>query len=289
MVGATLMFVIMVATVKVARQELTAFEVICWRSVIALPVTFILARSAGLGIQNRRVMALRAVLGFCAMSCFFTAAKGLAIADLSIIAKLQPLIIAIIAPLLLGRAEGGGPAIWIILAVGLVGSGLLIGPELAVGGTYGLWALGAAVFSALAHTMIRALGKTDNAPAIVFWFQLTTLVLAIPSYALLEGGMIPLPPSHLWPYLAGCGLAATAGQVLMTNAYRLDKAPVVAAASYAGPLWAVGMDIVVFEVLPSGWALVGGALVVGAGLVLVFRAEPKADAPTGLLENSDVQ
>jgi drug/metabolite transporter (DMT)-like permease len=226
-------------------------------------------------------MALRAVLGFCAMSCFFTAAKGLALADLSILAKLQPLIIAIVAPLLLGRGERSGPIIWVILAVGLVGSGLLIGPELAIGGTYGLWALGAAFFSALAHTMIRALGKTDNAPAIVFWFQATTLVLAVPAYGLLEGALLPLPPSHLWPYLVGTGLAATAGQVLMTNAYRMEKASVIAAASYAGPLWAASLDLVVFGVVPSGWALAGGALVVGAGLTLVLTTrQASASAPS---------
>ncbi len=123
--------------------------------------------------------------------------------------------------------------------------------------------------------MIRALGKTDHAAAIVFWFQMTTLILAPAGHALVEGELIGLPPSHLWPYLVGTGLTATAGQVLMTNAYRLEKASVIAAASYAGPLWAVLLDLVVFGVLPAGWALVGGALVLGAGLTLVLTHRPR--------------
>ncbi len=274
MVFATLMFTIMVATVKVARQELTAFEVIAWRSVVALPITLTLAlaKGPGIGIQNRKGMALRGVLGFAAMTCFFTAAKGLPLADLSIIVKLQPIVIALFAPLVLGRSERSGPMIWVVLVFGLIGCGLLIGPELTVGGTYGLWALGAAFFSALAHTTIRALGKTDHPLAIVFWFQVITLVLAVPAYVLTEGAVLPLPPAHLLPYLVGTGLAATAGQVLMTNAYRLEKASIVAAASYAAPLWAALLDLVLFDAVPSGAALVGGAMVVGAGLLLVLRS-----------------
>lgn len=278
MVLATLMFSIMVATVKVTRQELTAFEVIAWRSVVALPVTFALAHKVGVRIHDRRTMALRGVLGFGAMTCFFTAAKGLALADLSIIVKLQPILIALFAPLVLGRSERSGPIIWVVLAIGLAGSGLLIGPELALGGTYGLWALGAAFFSALAHTTIRALGRTDHPLAVVFWFQIITLVLAVPAYVAVEGSAMPLPPTDLMPYLVGTGLAATAGQVFMTHAYRLEKASVIAAASYAAPLWAALIDLVIFDVVPSGVALGGGAMVVGAGLLLVFRSPaPTAD------------
>ena len=43
-------------------------------------------------------MVVRCVLGFGAMTCFFTAAKGLSLADLSILAKLQPIVLAILAP-----------------------------------------------------------------------------------------------------------------------------------------------------------------------------------------------
>lgn len=291
MVFATLMFTIMVATVKVARQELSAFEVIAWRSVIAVPITFALAHRSGvgIGIRNRRGMALRGGLGFAAMTCFFTAAKGLPLAELSIIVKLQPILIALVAPLALGRSERSGPMIWMVLVLGLAGCGLLIGPELSVGGTFGLWALGAAVFSALAHTTIRALGKTDHPLAIVFWFQVITLVLAVPGYALTEGGALPLPPSHLWPYLAGTGIAATAGQVLMTNAYRLEKASIVAAASYAAPLWAAALDMAVFGLAPSGTAVLGGTLVVGAGLLLVLRGGPREEPAAELDEGSEAQ
>ena len=43
--------------------------------------------------------------GFGAMFCFYSAAKGLSVADLSLITKLQPMLVALIAPVLLGSAE----------------------------------------------------------------------------------------------------------------------------------------------------------------------------------------
>ena len=56
----------------------------------------------------------------------------------------------------------------------------------------------------------------------------------------------------------------------MTRAYQLDKASTVAAASYAGPLFAVVGDILFFAAWPDAWALGGGALIVLAGAWLVF-------------------
>ena len=49
----------------------------------------------------KRLLATRIVVGFAAMTCFFTAAHGLAVADMSLIGRLQPLLIALLAPLFL--------------------------------------------------------------------------------------------------------------------------------------------------------------------------------------------
>ena len=45
------------------------------------------------------------------------------------------------------------------------------------------------------------------------------------------------------------------------------------------PLWAASIDLVVFGVVPSAWAIVGGALVIGAGLILLFWDKPRASTP----------
>jgi drug/metabolite transporter (DMT)-like permease len=65
----------------------------------------------------------------------------------------------------------------------------------------------------------------------------------------------------------------------MTFAYRAERAPTVAAATYAAPAFGIAIDGVVFAVYPTPLALLGGVIVVGAGLVLVLRrVEGSSDA-----------
>ena len=275
-VASTLCFTVMVALVKICREELGALEIIHWRCLVAVPFAFFVARRVGLVLHNRRIFALRLVLGFTAMVCFFTAAKGLPIANLSLISRLQPILIALMAPLLLG--ERSSRLVWAVMACGLVGCGVLIWPEvdldagLSESGVFALWALGAAVFSAGAHMALRKLGSTDVPATIVFWFQVGVFFLA--GGLLLATGGWRIPPQDLWLPLAGVGLCATAGQIAMTAAYRAEKASLVAATSYMAPLWGALLDVAIFAIVPGWEVLVGGVLVIGAGLALVFRSPP---------------
>ena len=144
-----------------------------------------------------------------------------------------------------------------------------------MGNVYGLWALGATVASAFAHTFLRSLGKTDKPATVVFWFQGVVTVYAFAALMLFEGG-VQLPPQHLWAQLFAIGLVGTGGQIAMTRAYALDRASTVAAASYTSPLFALVGDLFVFALVPSWNGWLGGALVVCAGLLLVLRRSPES-------------
>ena len=272
-VASSLAFTAMVAFVKICREELAAVEIIHWRCVVAIPFALLLARKAGLHIHNRRIFGLRLLLGFSAMVCFFTAAKGLPLANLALISRLQPILIAILAPVFLG--ERSGKMVWTVMACGLVGCGVLVWPEidfengLTEGGVFALWALGAAVFSAGAHMALRTLGKTDQPATIVFWFQVGVFLVA--GLVLVVSGEWRVPPEQTWLPLAAVGLFATLGQMAMTAAYRIEKASLVAATSYLSPLWGVVVDVTIFALMPGWELLVGGLLVIGAGLALVFK------------------
>ncbi len=276
---ATLAFTVMVAAVKVVRQDMGPFDVIAWRGLISAPLAAAAAWRTDLRIGRWPVFMARAILGFSAMSCFFTATKGLPLTDLALISRLQPVLIAVVAPPLLGSGERSGPFLWIALAVGLVGCGVLIGPELSLGNRFGLWAVGGAVASALAHTAVRALGRTEAPRAVVFWFQLSNLPVAVALLFMTEGRWPALPSwSAVGPLLVA-GLATTVGQLLMTKAYQQERAALVAAATYSGPLWSVLMDLVVFGVAP-GWAVAaGGGLLLVAGYLL-HRAQTESPVKT---------
>jgi len=280
MVAAGLAFTVMVACVKVVRAELSTLEVVAWRGVVAVPLAIAMLRGRSPWPINRAVLGLRIFAGFLAMSCFYTAAHGLTVADLSLLGRLQPVLIAIVAPMVLGRGERVDPRVWLLLAAGMAGTGVLLGPQLAVGNVYGLWAMGAVVCSGIAHTSLRVLGRTESSETVVLWFQVGVTVLALSAVLLTTGALPRLPSPTMIPWLAGVGVAGTAGQVLMTRAYALDRAAIVSAASHTSPVWAVLADALLFSVLPGTTTLVGGVILVTAALALVLmparEAEPES-------------
>jgi drug/metabolite transporter (DMT)-like permease len=277
-------FTIMVSLVKLAREELDALEVMFWRGVVAVPIAGLMARKVGLRLHNLRLFAVRALTGFAGMGGYFVAAKGLAVANLTLISLLRPMFIAILAPLTLGAAERAGPVVWLLLCAGLAGCALILAPDLAVGSSYGLWALGATVASSAAHVCVRGLARTDDSRVIVFHFQACVMVMAAAVLVAESHGLPGLPDAHLWPYLVGIGLTATAGQLLMTQAYAEDRASVVAAASYSSPIWGVFADLVVFAIDPSWHTIVGGGIIVATGTYLLFgrRVTPPPELPESL-------
>ena len=174
MILAGLSFTLMVSFVKVARSELSVLDVVFWRGAVALPVAMLWAARVSWKPVNGRILALRVMLGFGAMFCYFFAARELDITLLSLLGKLQPLVIAVLAPLFLGRSERSGPIVWVLLGLGLIGTLILLGPDIQAGGAHGLaalGALGATVFSGLAHLCIRKLTATDSPAVIVLYFQ----------------------------------------------------------------------------------------------------------------------
>jgi drug/metabolite transporter (DMT)-like permease len=271
MILASLSFSLMVACVKLVRAELDPLHVVFWRAAIATPMLVIpVIRGPGFRLGRRKAFVSRLLFGFIAMTCFYTAAKGLALVDLSLISRLQPILLAVMAPLVLGRDERAQPGVWLAAAIGFSGCALILGPSLAVGTLWGAWALAATFASACAHLSLRRVASADAGMTIVFWFHLGMLGLAALGLGL-EGEAPRLPSGPLlWPLLA-LGLLATAGQLFMTRAYSLERAPVVAAASYSAILFSLLLDLIVFGLLPTLAALAGGSLVVGSSLWLVLR------------------
>jgi len=271
MLIATFVLTCMSATVKVARSELGALDIVVWRSLFAIPFAWWFARRGPLNIQKTGTMTVRVCLGFGAMYCFFTALKGLPLADTNLITKLQPVLIALGAPLFLGRTERVEARTWLMLAVGVTGTAVLLAPDLTQGSVWGLWALASSVLSAGAHIALRGL-KSERSEAVVFWLQIAFFLMAL-ALVLMVNGRLTIPSARVWPALVGVGLLAAAGQLLMTRAYALDTASRVATVRFIGPVWGIILDVIFFGGWPAIHVWVGGTIVVGAGLAVTLKRE----------------
>jgi drug/metabolite transporter (DMT)-like permease len=162
----------------------------------------------------------------------------------------------------------------VAVAMGLAGVLVVLSPRLTVTGEIGarealgaVVTLGGAVFAALAQVFVRRLTMTEGTASIVFWFSLTATVLSL--VTLPFGWVVPAPREALLLVLAG--LLGGVGQILLTSAYRNAEAGLVAPFDYASMLLAVGIGYAVFDEVPARTTLIGAAVIIAAGILIIWR------------------
>ncbi len=264
MLAASACFVTMSAIVKAMGQSLPLTELMFLRCLIALPflLIFQLKGSKPLVTKAWDILLIRSLFGSMAMFCFYYALTHIPLADCVFIGRTQPLILAILSPFLIG--EKAPRIVWLSIGLGLLGISLIMRPALVW--SSGAWmALVASSAAAVAHLMIRRLGRTDDPPVIVFNF---TLILALIS-GLACYFVFIWPTPEQWLYLAGIAFFASSGQYLLTMAYACGKAPAVAASSYSSVILSVIYGYFFWGELPSGYVFVGGGFIIVGGLLLV--------------------
>jgi drug/metabolite transporter (DMT)-like permease len=67
------------------------------------------------------------------------------------------------------------------------------------------------------------------------------------------------------------GLAGGVGQLFLSFSYRYGEASVLAPFDYAAMIWAVVLGYFLFGELPAPGVWLGGAIVIAAGLLILWR------------------
>jgi drug/metabolite transporter (DMT)-like permease len=270
MLAAVGVFAIMDAVMKKLTGHYPPLQVACLRGASSLPFVVMsylltgklhLLRPVRFGLHL-----LRAALAIVMMWGFLWALSRASMADTYAVFMSAPLLVVLTASLMLG--EKVDRHLWFAIFVGLAGVFVMLRPSLS--GFVSLAGL-ATLLSALAYAvvvvLVRVLARTDTTASMVFWYL---LMLSIGAGALAAPGWIPIAGEH-WPWIAAVGLTGWAGQHLITEAFRLAPASLVAPYEYTAMIWAVGIDWIVWQVLPGVRMLAGAAIVVGAGLYLLNR------------------
>lgn len=267
MVLASACFAAMSACVKALGPDFPFTEVALVRAALGLPALLLLARVRRVPLRVHRpaLLLLRGLLGFSGVACLFFALQRAPLAIVTLLNRLQPLFVAALAPRLLGERTTRGTAL--VLLVSLAGAALVLRPTSAHFDLPVLVAVVGAFVSALAHLAVRRLSATDHPLLIVIAFS----VVDVLGGTVFSIGRFVVPNLTQWGLLAGTALAGGAGQVLMTHAYVHDEASRVAAASYSSVVWALVIGYALWGELPDPLALVGGGLIVAAGLALLLQ------------------
>jgi drug/metabolite transporter (DMT)-like permease len=255
---------------KVLGQQGMPILIVVWaRAVFGALMTLPFAiRAEGLAaFRPRRPLhhLSRAVLLFSATFLFFQALKHLPIADALAIFFVNPLVIVVLSALVL--RERVGPRRWAAVAVGFVGTLIIIRPGLVEVNPGTFYALGSGVALGSYLVMTRHIAGAAN--AMVLTFQTSTIGAALMTLALPLLWQMPDPAQ--WLMLVGLGVVATLGHVLITMAYEHGEASLLAPLAFTEIIMATVFGWWFFNDLPDRWTVLGVAILIGSAIYISIR------------------
>nr|WP_180682514.1 DMT family transporter [Tepidicella baoligensis] len=286
MVVAVGCFSLMDTVLKVLSGHYAALQVATMRGMVALPLVFAYLSWRGAWGKVWRLRwplhLLRGVLAVGMLGMFTYGVRGLPLANAYTLFFVAPLLITILAVPLLG--ERVPRAHWWAVAIGLIGVLVALRPSPgAFLGLAGLAVLGAAACYAASAVVGRLLCRTDPPESLVLW---SMMLLSLFGGALAAPGWTPVSSEHLG-LLVALALTGFAGQIAITEAFRHGQASAVAPFEYTALAWGIGLDYLLWQVLPDGYTLSGAAIIILAGLYLLrherihrqAEVHPSADHP----------
>lgn len=278
-ITAIALFSIMAALIKATSSDVPAGQAVFFRSFFALFVIFawLVQRGEmpqGLRVKNAMGHVWRGVIGTTSMAMNFAALGLLPLPEVTAIGFAAPLLTVMFAAMFLGEEVRAFRLS--AVGLGLVGVTVVLWPRLTIFdmdqasalATLGVMlVLGSAVFRALAQIHIRKLVQTDQTSAIVFYFSLTASALSLLT---LPFGWI-MPSWEQAALLICAGLIGGVAQILLTSCYRYAPASVVAPFDYVAILFAILIGYVWFAEVPTVQMLIGAAIVIAAGILIIWR------------------
>jgi len=236
-------------------------SVVCAATFVALGPGF-----ASLRTRRFKAHAVRMAIGVVAMLLNFAMVMLLPLAEATAIGFSVPIFATLLAAAVLGEPTGKWR--WGAVIVGFIGVLVIVQPGSGHVSAYGgAVAIGAAVSTACATIAIRHLGATEAVATTVFWFGVTSLVplgLAMPFVAHTHD-------ASTFAAIAGLSLAGGIAQLALTGALRLAPVSLVMPMDYSSLLWATLLGMFIFNQEPSHWTWLGAPIVIGAGLVILWR------------------
>ncbi len=274
--------------IKWMSSDYPLHQIVFIRSCIAIVVTVYFAHlEGGIHLLRTRHLSLQLVRGLLmvmANICYFLALAAMPLAEAAAIFFVAPLFITVLSVPCLG--ERVGPWRWAAVAAGMAGVVIMLRPGEGLIEIAALLPIGAALCYALMQMLTRRLGGSDRASTLAFYIHVCFIVVGA-GFGLIAGdgrfatGGHPslefLLRAWTWPsafdafLMLSCGLLIAVAGYLLSQAYRIAEANLLAPFEYTALPFAVLWGVLWWGDWPDGTAFFGIALIAGAGLFVFYR------------------
>lgn len=265
---------------KLLTPHYSPLQVSTLRGLASIPFVLapllLRARLGRLKVRRWELHLARGVLGIAMMIGFTYAIRATSLSNVYTLYMVAPLLVTALSVLVLKeKVTLGG---WIAVSVGLLGAVCVLRPSpqglplLAA-----LAALGSAASYAMNYVLTRFMVETETPESMVFWFL---ALLALGCGLMAAPGWRSIASSD-WALIVGLGLSGALGQYLITKAFVLAPASVVAPFDYTALLWGALFDWVIWSARAPLATIVGAVLIVGSGLYIMLRTDRAGEGASG--------
>ena len=212
-----------------------------------------------------RLQIFRGLILLSANICFFYAISVISLAKALTLAFIAPLIVTAFSPILLGEKVGFRR--WTAVAVGFIGSLIVIRPGFLEFNLASMAALATGFFYGFYLIITRKLSTSDN--------PLLTLLITGMVGALLVSLIIPFywvkPTLNQWSLMGGIGVFACIGHLFLILSLKYADASKLAPLGYTEIIPNVIIGYYFFSELPDNWTYLGLFIIVLSGLYVSRR------------------
>lgn len=265
----------MFALIKSLGSRYPVGEIVFARNLFALvPIAWLLQTQgqwAVLKTKHPLKHARRSVAGTLSLFFGFGAVTMLPLSTAVALTYAAPLFITIMSVTLL--REQVPARRWLAVAAGFFGVLIVMRPDFTAGVPLGkLLGVLAAIATAASLIFIRQMSATE--PDLAIAFHYTVFGTFVGAMSLMHSAA--MPDARDAARLVAIGLLGGIAQVLVTRAYRLAPASLLAPFEYATLLSSILLGYIVWGDSPGLLEWAGIAIIVGAGLLPLAPSGPKA-------------
>lgn len=240
---------------------------------MTLPFALRLAGVRGL-VPNMPLMhGVRASFMVAATAFFFWALHYLPIADTLAIFFVQPLVLTLLSPIVLG--EHVGLRRWVAVLIGFIGTLIIIRPGFQELNPGVFLALGSGTCLAIYLLLTRKIA--GSAPAMVTTFY-TTLSGAIITSVIVLFVWVPPTPAQ-WGLFVLLSFIANGGHYLIVKSYDHAEASLLAPLAYTEMVMATFAGWYFFGDFPDLWTFVGVAILIACAIYISWRERVRSVPP----------
>jgi S-adenosylmethionine uptake transporter len=293
MVLASFFFATMGVGVKIASENFSTFELVCYRGFISMLLMWLIMRARGVTLATKVPMmhVWRAIIGVASLGTWFYAIAHLPLATAMTLNYMSGVWIAafIVGGAMFYSATkdskdatSQGPLLLTVLC-GFAGVVMTLRPTMDQNQLFaGVIGLLSGMGAALAYMQVTVLGRLgEPEERTVFYFALGSAIAG--GVGVLLTGFSPAASwssAGAW-WLIPIGILASLGQWCMTRAYSKGSTLVVATMQYSGIVFASIYSLTLFgdKIPPLGWAGIVVIVLSGvAATILRSKAVPNTPA-----------